>query len=56
MVIGYLVVQRVAIDSEFVDKTLLIMRILSIIIPISLWALMSPKKWAWRRETWQVAK
>jgi exosortase/archaeosortase family protein len=56
MVIGYLVVQKVGIDSELVDNTLLIMRIFSIIIPIALWALMSPKKWAWQRETRQVPR
>ena len=56
VVLGYLVVQKVGIDSELVDKTLLIMRILSIIIPISLWALMSPNRWAWQRETRQVSR
>ena len=50
MVIGYLVVQKVGIDSELVGDTLLVMRILSIVIPISLWALMSPNKLAWLRE------
>jgi exosortase/archaeosortase family protein len=56
IVIGYLVVQEVGIDSELMANTLFIMRIFSIIIPIALWALMSPKTWAWQRETRQVAK
>lgn len=56
IVLGYLVVQKVGIDSEIVLNTLFMMRIFSIIIPVALWALMSSKKWAWQREMWQVSR
>lgn len=55
IVIGYLVFQKVGIDSELMDNALFMIRIFSITIPIVLWALMSPKKWTWQRETRQVS-
>ncbi|WP_207063199.1 archaeosortase/exosortase family protein [Motiliproteus sp. SC1-56] len=50
MVVGYLVIQGVSIESELSTNTLLLMRIYSITIPVLLWALMSTNKWAWLRK------
>ena len=41
MVVGYLFIQEVSIDSELSTNTLLLMRVYSITIPVLLWALMS---------------
>jgi exosortase/archaeosortase family protein len=41
MVIGYLVIQEVSIESELSTNTLFLIRVYSITIPVLLWALMS---------------
>ena len=50
MVVGYLFIQEVSIESELSTNTLLLMRVYSITIPVLLWALMSTNKWARLRE------
>jgi exosortase/archaeosortase family protein len=50
MVIGYLAIQGVSIESELSTNTVLLMRAYSIAIPVLLWMLMSSKNWAWFRE------
>jgi exosortase/archaeosortase family protein len=50
MVVGYLFIQEVSIESELSTNTLLLMRVYSITIPVLLWALMSTNKWVWWRE------
>ena len=50
MVVGYLFIQEVSIESELSTNTLLLIRVYSITIPVLLWALMSTNKWAWLRK------
>jgi exosortase/archaeosortase family protein len=50
MTVGYLFIQEVSIESDLSIKVLLLIRVSSITIPVLLWALMSPNKWAWLRE------
>ncbi len=50
MVVGYLFIQEVSIESELSINTLYLIRVYSITIPVLLWALMSTNKWTWLRE------
>jgi exosortase/archaeosortase family protein len=50
MAAGYLLVQEISIESKLTSSALLLLRASSITIPVLLWVLMSPNKWAWLRQ------